>query len=144
MVKKDSSHVGSVYISSKAAPACLCGCQDYFCFKCFEDMHRRGNRLQHKSMLVSVSVGQLKLLSGFSTAEKLLTLPHCCSQRCEAWRLVPSEPFRSYKNPQRKEVNDFLRLISHHGETLGMEILNKRCVFCIFLEGCSRFPHGGW
>ena len=35
--------------------------QDYFCFKCFEDMHRRGNRLQHKSMLVSVSVA----ISGF-------------------------------------------------------------------------------
>ena len=33
----------------------LVSLQDYFCFKCFEDMHRRGNRLQHKSMLVSVS-----------------------------------------------------------------------------------------
>eukprot|EP00913_Durusdinium_trenchii_P025705 g24123.t1 len=32
---------------------------DYFCFKCFEDMHRRGNRLQHKSMLVSVSDGDV-------------------------------------------------------------------------------------
>ena len=73
MVKQDSSHVGSVYISSKA-PAFLFGRQDYFCFKCFEDMHRRGNRLQHKSMLVSVSVGELKLLSGFSTAEEITDL----------------------------------------------------------------------
>eukprot|EP00747_Dinoflagellata_sp_TGD_P210977 gnl/TRDRNA2_/TRDRNA2_84194_c0_seq1.p1 gnl/TRDRNA2_/TRDRNA2_84194_c0~~gnl/TRDRNA2_/TRDRNA2_84194_c0_seq1.p1 ORF type:complete len:572 (+),score=99.33 gnl/TRDRNA2_/TRDRNA2_84194_c0_seq1:62-1777(+) len=34
-------------------------CEDYFCFKCFEDMHRRGNRLSHKSMLVTVSDGEM-------------------------------------------------------------------------------------
>ncbi|CAJ1343557.1 unnamed protein product, partial [Effrenium voratum] len=41
-------------------PQVFCAnCEDYFCFKCFEDMHRRGNRLQHKSMLVSVSDGDV-------------------------------------------------------------------------------------
>jgi len=41
-------------------PQVFCAnCEDYFCFKCFEDMHRRGNRLQHKSMLVNVSDGEI-------------------------------------------------------------------------------------
>mmetsp|Transcript_87413 Transcript_87413/g.168246 ORF Transcript_87413/g.168246 Transcript_87413/m.168246 type:complete len:616 (-) Transcript_87413:4-1851(-) len=34
-------------------------CEDYFCFKCFEDMHGKGNRQQHKSMLVNVSDGDI-------------------------------------------------------------------------------------
>lgn len=41
-------------------PQVFCAnCEDYFCFKCFADMHQRGNRLQHKSMLVSVSDGDI-------------------------------------------------------------------------------------
>mmetsp|Transcript_29779 Transcript_29779/g.67451 ORF Transcript_29779/g.67451 Transcript_29779/m.67451 type:complete len:585 (-) Transcript_29779:90-1844(-) len=41
-------------------PQVFCAnCEDYFCFKDFEDMHKKGNRLHHKSMLVSVSDGEI-------------------------------------------------------------------------------------
>lgn len=41
-------------------PQVFCAnCEDYFCFKCFENIHRSGSRLEHKSMLVTVSDGEI-------------------------------------------------------------------------------------
>lgn len=41
-------------------PQVFCAsCADYYCFKCFEAMHKRGNRTEHKSMLINVSDGEI-------------------------------------------------------------------------------------
>jgi len=41
-------------------PQVFCSnCTDYFCFKCYEEMHRRGQRAGHKSMLINVSDGDI-------------------------------------------------------------------------------------
>lgn len=63
--RKDHTFVTTAYGSlcstcGTKKPQIFCSnCTDYFCFKCFEEMHRRGQRAGHKSMLISVSDGDI-------------------------------------------------------------------------------------
>lgn len=63
--KKDHSYcytaVGSFCSSCNVKkPQVFCGnCEDYFCFMCFEAMHKKGFRSDHRAMLVAVSDGEI-------------------------------------------------------------------------------------